>query len=203
MSWLPFSPQNPSNGDNQQIQHSSDFSSPSDHQATTPRGVKDDLSEFSKTLTRQFWGVASFLAPPPPSQISDRDQRTEDFDHDSADLVGITGIRNDLSEFGGKFRTGISKLSTNKAVSEFTKIATNILQFASEEALSIEEYAQRGVIGMTEEVVAFARDVAMHPETWIDFPLPDDDEDEDFDLSDAQQEHALAIERLAPEFGCP
>ncbi|KAE8715748.1 Heptahelical transmembrane protein 4 [Hibiscus syriacus] len=32
----------------------------------TPRGVKDDLSEFTKSLTSQFWGVVSFLAPPPP-----------------------------------------------------------------------------------------------------------------------------------------
>ncbi|CAO2828159.1 unnamed protein product [Amaranthus hypochondriacus] len=191
----PYPTPNPDDGDNHQIR-SSDSPSSSDHQ-TTPRGVKDDLSEFSKTLTRQFWGVASFLAPPP--QISDRDPHTDDSDHDTNDLAGITGIRNDLSEIGGKFRTGISKLSTNKAVSEFTKIATNLLQFAAEEDLSIEEYAQRGVVGVTDEVVAFARDVSMHPETWIDFPLPDDDEDEEFDLSDAQQEHALAVERLAPE----
>ena len=170
----PYPTPNPNDGDNHQIR-SSDSPSSSDHQ-TTPRGVKDDLSEFSKTLTRQFWGVASFLAPPP--QISDRDPHTDDSDHDTSDLAGITGIRNDLSEIGGKFRTGISKLSTNKAVSEFTKIATNLLQFAAEEDLSIEEYAQRGVVGVTDEVVAFARDVSVHPETWIDFPLPDDDEDE-------------------------
>lgn len=192
----PLQAQNLNNGDDQQM-HSSDPSSPSDHQTNTPRGVKDDLSEFSQTLTRQFWGVASFLAPPP--QISDRDPQTDNSDRNSGDLAGITGIRNDLSEIGGRFRSGISKLSTNKAVSEFSKIASNILQFASEEDLSIEEYAQRGVVGVTEEVVAFASDVAMHPETWIDFPMPDDDEDEDFDLSDAQQEHALAVERLAPE----
>jgi len=27
-------------------------------------------------------------------------------------------------------------------------------------------------VGVTEEVVGFARDVAMHPETWLDFPTP-------------------------------
>lgn len=197
----PLRPKNPNNADDHQTHSrrtdSSDSSSPPDHQNTTPRGVKDDLSEFSKTLTRQLWGVASFLAPPP--QISDRDPQINDSEDNTGDLAGITGIRNDLSEIGGRFRSGISKLSTNKAVSGFSKIASNILQFASEEELSIEDYTQRGVIGVTEEVVSFARDVAMHPETWIDFPLPEDDEDEDFDLSDAQQEHALAVERLAPE----
>lgn len=30
-----------------------------------------------------------------------------------------------------------------------------------------------GAIGVTEEVVAFARDISMHPETWLDFPLPE------------------------------
>lgn len=166
--------------------------------STPPRGVKEDLSEISKTLTRQFWGVASFLAPPPP-EATDRGREVGDSDQDLADPAGITGIRNDLSEIGGRFRTGITKLSSNKAVSEFTKIASNILQFGSEEDLTVEEYAQRGVVGVTEEVVMFARDVALHPETWLDFPLPDDDDEQDFDLSDAQQEHALAVERLAPE----
>uniref|UniRef100_J3LSH2 BSD domain-containing protein n=2 Tax=Oryza brachyantha TaxID=4533 RepID=J3LSH2_ORYBR len=59
------------------------------------------------------------------------------------------------------------------------------------------------VIGITEEVLAFATNIARHPETWLDFPLlPDDDESDGpfscFDMSNAQQEHALAIEQLAP-----
>lgn len=86
-------------------------------------------------------------------------------------------------------------------MSEFTKIASNLLQIGLEDDLTVEDYAQRGVIGVTQEVVAFAKDIALHPETWLDFPLPDDDdeEDEDFDLSDAQQEHVMAVERLVPE----
>ena len=31
------------------------------------------------------------------------------------------------------------------------------------------------VIGVTEEVVGFARDLALHPETWLDFPFPEED----------------------------
>jgi hypothetical protein len=34
--------------------------------AAAGKGVKEDLSELTKSLTRQLWGVASFLAPPPP-----------------------------------------------------------------------------------------------------------------------------------------
>ncbi|GAB2279583.1 hypothetical protein Dimus_014226 [Dionaea muscipula] len=173
--------------------------------STPRRGVKDDLSELSKTLTRQFWGVAAFLAPPPqisdsvPANISSSEQN-EQPGEDAAESAGIAGIRSDLSEIGGKFRTGIAKLSSNKAVSEFTKIASNLLQLGAEDDKSLLDFAQSGVVGVTEDVVAFARDISMHPETWLDFPLPDDDDDddEDFDMSDDQLEHALAIEHLAP-----
>ncbi|KAI3451904.1 hypothetical protein Pfo_008569 [Paulownia fortunei] len=167
---------------------------------TSPsRGVKEDLSELSKTLTRQFWGVASFLAPPPqPEQKSDPDIS-------EIEQGPILGIRGDFAEIGGKFRSGISRLSNNINVSEITKLASNFLQLESDD--ENEETGKRegfdslgkGAVGVTEEVVAFARDVAMHPETWLDFPLPENVGDNvEFDMSDAQQEHALAVERLAP-----
>ncbi|XVF61391.1 hypothetical protein PTKIN_Ptkin08bG0125600 [Pterospermum kingtungense] len=173
----------------------------------TPRGVKEDLSELTKTLTRQFWGVASFLAPPPPPSsdqphdhtLEEKSLRPSSNDpNEFSDEALIAGIRSDLSEIGGKFKSGISKLSNNLAASDFSKIASNFLQFGSEEE-SLEKYESGNVVGLTEEVVAFARDIAMHPETWLDFPLPDDDDFDDFDMSDAQQEHALAVEHLAPK----
>ncbi|KAK7307696.1 hypothetical protein VNO77_40988 [Canavalia gladiata] len=154
----------------------------------TARGVKEDFSELTKSLSRQLWGVASFLAPPPDPQ-----PQNDVPDPNPTDEDVIAGIRNDFAEIGGRFRSGISKLSGNKTVSEFTKIASSFLQLGSQE-----EYDLDGVVGVTEEVVAFARSVAMHPETWLDFPLPDDADSDDFDLSDAQQEHALAVEHLAP-----
>ncbi|CAN1191349.1 hypothetical protein LINPERHAP2_LOCUS41000 [Linum perenne] len=173
--------------------------------STTPRGVKEDISELTKTLSRQFWGVASFLAPPPESpppttQISDESPKeTENrqlLDPDESDDALIEGIRSDFAEIGGRFKSGISKLSSNKAVSEITKIASNFLQFASEGDVNDEDLIGTAV-GVTEEAVAFARDVSMHPETWLDFPFPEVDDFEDFDMSDAQQEHALTVERLA------
>ncbi|KAK6125276.1 hypothetical protein DH2020_041020 [Rehmannia glutinosa] len=158
-------------------------------------GVKEDLSELSKTLTRQFWGVASFLAPPPqPEQKSDPGLS-------ESEQGSILGIRSDFAEIGGKFRSGISRLSTNINVSEITKMATNLLQlesFDENDGTGKREGFDslgKGAVGVTEDVVAFARDIAMHPETWLDFPLPDNG---DFDMSDAQQEHALAVEQLSP-----
>ncbi|CDP02624.1 unnamed protein product [Coffea canephora] len=181
---------------------------------STPRGVKDDISELTKTLTRQFWGVASFLAPPPQSEpykpLQDSESTTprgksisrSDQDQLDSQAIGITGIRNDFAEIGGKFRSGISILSNTIAVSEFTKMASDLLQLGSdneeEEGEGNNALSSGGAVGVTNEVVSFARDIAMHPETWLDFPLPESDDDDDFDLSDAQQEHALAVEQLAP-----
>ncbi|KAJ1293768.1 hypothetical protein BS78_01G094100 [Paspalum vaginatum] len=265
-------------------------------------GVKEDLTELSKTLTRQFWGVANFLAPPPgetsPSPSpSPSPQSAGGQSGDAATPPEIVGIRNDFAEIGGKFRSGISRISSHKAVSGFSKMASNffapeddeeneprrqIRYHMGEEALRHEEVEdeeewhqweeeraslrvedgearheldmerirdgeddelgeqrvrhkdggilgqqrasrkedgesedQRArheeeeleedwdVIGITEEVLAFATNIARHPETWLDFPLlPDDDESDGpfsyFDMSDAQQEHALTIEHLAP-----
>ncbi|XP_015066417.1 uncharacterized protein LOC107011424 isoform X2 [Solanum pennellii] len=167
------------------------------------RGVKDDFSELTKTLTRQFWGVASFLAPPSQSEpdkslLDPNSEPARDSDDEESDSAGIAGLRSDIAEIGGRFKSGISKLSKNIPVSEITKMASNLLQLGPEEEEDKRFDSGRGAVGVTEEVVAFVRDIAMHPETWLDFPLFEDEDDEDFDLSDAQQEHALAVERLAP-----
>ncbi|GJY78528.1 hypothetical protein Tco_0484329 [Tanacetum coccineum] len=144
--------------------------SQSDSPLTPGRGVKEDLSEITKTLTRQFWGVASFLAPPPAEQQS---QPSPENQSEPSDLEPITGIRRDFAEIGGRFRSGIEKLSSNIDVSEITKLATNLLQLSPED----EEVVK--AVGVTEEVVAFVRDITLHPETWLDFPLPDDHDDDD------------------------
>lgn len=192
--------------------HSSDTSKEESVQNQTPsedpsppaspsRGVREDLSEITKTLSRQFWGVASFLAPPPQSESPNESRpdtgRELEPDTGGNEAAGPAGIRNDFAELGGKFRSGIYKLSSNMAVSEITKIASNILQLGSDDEEEDGSFT-KGAVGVSEEVVAFARDIAMHPETWLDFPLPENEEDEDFDMSDAQQDHALAVEHLAP-----
>lgn len=148
--------------------HANQRPSESVSDSQSPRGVKEDISELTKTLRSQFWGVASFLSQ--PSSSPDLQERNQTPDHAEEDEDLIAGIRNDFAEIGGRFRTGISKLSGNLPVSEFTKIASNFLQLNSEDV----DY---DVIGVTEELVVFVKDLAMHPETWLDFPLPGDDDD--------------------------
>ncbi|XP_062212291.1 uncharacterized protein LOC133913224 [Phragmites australis] len=266
-------------------------------------GVKEDLTELSKTLTRQFWGVANFLAPPPGEASTSSSPPSAGDQSGAAETPPeIAGIRSDLSEIGGRFRSGISRISSQKAVSGFSRMASNFFAPEDDEENEWEEEQRReiryemgeegvrhevqgdevwheweerarlevddgevrhelvhghelevervrheedgelvehivrhgengklefrvrhqeggeleervrheeeevedwDVIGITEEVLAFAQNIARHPETWLDFPLlPDDDESDGpfsyFDMSDAQQEHALAIENLAP-----
>lgn len=147
------------------------------------RGVKEDLSEFRETLTRQIWGVASFLAPPPNQQsdrsICDRnstgDSGPEDnSDEETSDFVRYSGF---LSE-SEKYRSGFSDLAHS-------------LPFRLEDQIG-------GAVGITEESLAFASNIAHHPETWLDFPLSEEEDLDDFDMSDAQCKHATAVERLAP-----
>lgn len=102
-------------------------------------GVREDLSEIKQTLTRQLWGVASFLAPS-PSQPS-----TPTF----------------------------NRVEHNWDQSDHDRILHSI-----EEDEKNEESNMENVVGITEEVLAFAGNIAMHPETWLDFPL---DEEEDLD----------------------
>ncbi|KDP41593.1 hypothetical protein JCGZ_16000 [Jatropha curcas] len=176
------------------------------------RGVKEDLTELKQTLTRQLWGVASFLAPPPTfndRSVSNLNQsepsdRSEEGGH--SDSEELEGIRQDFAEIGGRFRsgvTGISKAASNYFPfgSEENEVENNVEGNEGEgEELEMEERDDwgAGAIGITDEVLAFARNIAMHPETWLDFPLDEEDDLDDFDMSSAQQEHAMAIERLAP-----
>lgn len=223
------------------------------------RGMKEDLSELTKSFTKQLWGVASFLAPPPATSIHDADpslrysptsvsnpdpypsfegnsqqvdslNRIENSSSGSPteNAQGLTGIRSDLAEIGGSVKTGLSRFSSNKAVHGISKLASTFLTFKEEsegeefrEAESgdfeeeeensgaleeegdsrafEEEESFKSAVGITDEVLTFARNISMHPETWLDFPLFDDEDDtDDFNLSDIQKEHALAIERLAP-----
>ncbi|KAM3394706.1 hypothetical protein P3S68_003709 [Capsicum galapagoense] len=223
MSWFSRSIANddsnsivPSPTDNPKLenQHQTDdpFSSSKseshEHQTDDPfssssRGVKEDLLELTKTLTSQFWGVASFLAPPPQSETykpldsSNNSKSDPETEQPDPDPPGIVGLQTDFAEISGKFRSGISMLSNNIGVSEITKMASSLLQLGPEEEEE-EVDGEKGAVGVTEEVVAFVRDIAMNPETWLDFPLPENEDNQDFYLSDAQQEHALAVEQLAP-----
>lgn len=175
---------------------------------TSFKSLDDDENPSAPdpTLPALFRGVASFLAPPPacsPSAAS----AAEDGDDLSASesSQAIAGIRNDLAEIGDSFKSSLSLLSSSKAVSEISKLASNFLNFKDDEVkeeLEVEEEEEEeeeeDMIGITDEMVDFVRTISERPQLWTDFPvsLPDD-----FHLSDNQKEHVETIEQFVPSLG--
>ncbi|GKD02581.1 putative U-box domain-containing protein 30-like protein [Tanacetum coccineum] len=60
------------------------------------------------------------------------------------------------------------------------------------------EEKEKEIVGVTEEVLGFATNIAHHPETWLDFPLSEDEDSDDFEMSDTQWNHATLVEHLVP-----
>ncbi|KAJ9566899.1 hypothetical protein OSB04_002865 [Centaurea solstitialis] len=148
-------------------------------------GVKEDLSEFTESLARQFRGVASFLAPPPPPPpppplplrhrlpvVATRP------DPSVSSPVSVDDVSNSDSRFGAG--NGVSNSAT----------------FGDEDQ---EEENGGDFVGVTEEVLTFAMNIAHHPETWLDFPLSEEEEEnDDFEMSDTQWNHSTLVEHLVP-----
>jgi len=131
-----------------------------ENEETEGRGVKEDLDEIKQTLTRQFWGMASFLAPPATNSHS----------------LSLSHAQSDPSSFiSDQFKH--RSLSPNEepqldeaAVSNRSNSVS--LGSDSEGDCGLEQRA----VGITEEVLAFAMNIAMHPETWLDFPIDEEDD---------------------------
>ncbi|CAN1185156.1 hypothetical protein LINPERHAP2_LOCUS37386 [Linum perenne] len=180
------------------------------------RGVKEDLTELGQTLNRQFWDVATFLAPPPTTTSCDRsDSNLNDCEPSNRSESELSeeasGLGQEFAEIGGRFKSGVTEISK--------LMGSGYFQFGSEdnvlasEGREQEEGDEEGddyyeeefdddwaaqVVGITDEVLAFASNIAMHPETWLDFPLDEEEDLDDFQMSDAQQLHTSVIEELAP-----
>lgn len=150
---------------------------PSSPPRSPSSGAKDDLSAV-------FRGVAAFLAPPPAPTSPGPSSSSET----------IAGIKSDLAEIQGTFRSGLSLISS--------KITSNLLQLQNQlndgdENDNVEEEEEDEGLGITDEILDFVLKISRRPELWTDFPLslPDD-----FQLSDYQREHAANIDHLVPEF---
>lgn len=177
-------------------------------------GVSSFISPPSSSQTIS----SSFSSSPPriysSSSPSLRRQQQEPTISGESELVvsyessRTAGIRSDFAEIGGTLKTGIARLSNNVTINGISKIAYNFLSVQEEEeeleevevGEEHEDEHVADVVGVTDEVLAFARNIACHPETWLDFPMLFDDEDfsDDCDMSIIQHDHALVIESLAP-----
>ncbi|EEF30430.1 conserved hypothetical protein [Ricinus communis] len=167
----------------------------SDPDSSSSSSPKDDISVISDSISRQLRGVANFLAPP-PSPPSPSENKSEPLDSQSQ---ALQGIRNDLAEIGGSLKSGLSLLSTNKAVTEISKFTSSLLQFQSNSNYrdNDDDYEDDDddVAGITNEVIDFVKEISSRPECWTDFPLS---LHYDFKMSDAQREHASIVEHFVP-----
>ncbi|KAF3570307.1 hypothetical protein F2Q69_00063572 [Brassica cretica] len=194
------------------------------------RGVKDDLSELSHTLTRKFRGVANFLAPLPERSSSDlsnpRLSQSRFSDPELNQSSSSDPRLNQSSSFDPRLNQPPSSSDRPESCVGIDTRETEIRSWNpdtmaleekniedmrndpeeeeeeeetdEEEDEEEEEEEEMDAVALTDEVLAFARNIAMHPETWLDFPLDPDEDLDDLEMSDAQRGHALAIERLAP-----
>lgn len=153
-SWIPslFNPF--SDDDNPKSPATSSSNEPTPRSPSS--GAKDDLSAV-------FRGVASFLAPPQAVSVAA-----------PSSSETIAGIKNDLAEIQGSFRSGLSLIS-----SRFT---SNLLQFQNQlndidENNEVEEEEEddddddEDGVGTDEEVLDFVWKISERPELWTDFPL--------------------------------
>ncbi|KAH0649879.1 hypothetical protein KY284_029791 [Solanum tuberosum] len=159
-------------------------------------GIKEDFSAISQTFSQHLRGVAAFLAPTSPTQ-SEQESSTEKF----------SGIKSDLVEIGDSFKSGLSLFSSNKAVSEISKLASNFLQFGdesidrenAEDEDGDDDYDddddEEEVVGITDDVVDFVSTISQRPQLWTDFPLS---LPSDFSMSDSQKEHVASIVQFVP-----
>ncbi|XP_061991557.1 uncharacterized protein LOC133709729 [Rosa rugosa] len=150
--------------------------------------AENDASFLGQTLTRQLRGVATFLAPPPSSSSYSKSLPSSDSPPPSPALLGV---RNDLAELGGSFKTGLSLLS----VAGISKLASNLLPVRNG---APEDDGGGPVPGITDEILGFVTQISKLPDCWTGFPIPLDHHD--FSMSNAQREHASAVEQLVPGF---
>ncbi|KAJ0488164.1 hypothetical protein HanHA300_Chr12g0429991 [Helianthus annuus] len=126
----------------------------------SPTAVKPHLSSvITQTIGRQLHNVASFLAPPPPQPYSSPTPPPRS----DVSPSSYEGLKNDLAEIGDSLKT---LLSPKKAVTGISKFASNLLQFDKNR-----DGDQVGVVGITDEVLDFVREVSVRPQCWVDFPL--------------------------------
>ncbi|KAL1531296.1 hypothetical protein AAHA92_33989 [Salvia divinorum] len=178
-SWIPslFNPFTDDDNNLNPPEHSSPPKSPT-------AGATDDLSAM-------FRGVAAFLAPPPAAASSSGPASSSET---------IEGIKSDLAEIQGTFRSGLSLISS--------KITSNLLQLqnqlndgvVNDDVEEEEEDDDDGEdeLGTSDEILEFVLKISRRPELWTDFPLslPADD----FQLSNYQREHVANIDHLVPDF---
>ncbi|KAL4343792.1 hypothetical protein AHAS_Ahas11G0113800 [Arachis hypogaea] len=83
----------------------------------------------------------------------------------------LTEIWNDLEEISGSFKNSLSLLSSNKAVTGISKLASQLLQLDPDHKRQGDvDSDDDAVPGTTEEVFCFVKEISTRPNCWTEFP---------------------------------
>ncbi|BBN19271.1 hypothetical protein MPTK1_8g09240 [Marchantia polymorpha subsp. ruderalis] len=161
----------------------------------TPRFSSEVVvDQTSKSSTR---GFDSFLKPLLGNMlVRDGSYEGDGTSDDEDEGLNTRKVKQDVNlksrgtdSLPSAFASGIDGIS---------KFLLQIVQDEDYDEKEDESDERLDAVGLTEAVVTFARNIAMHPETWLDFPLPEDENDDDFVMNNIQKEHSHALEVAAP-----
>ncbi|KAF7806433.1 uncharacterized protein G2W53_038594 [Senna tora] len=170
------------------VNHSS---SPEERSPSADRhALKDDVSVL-------FRGVANFLAPPPSSSSSAGDSPV------SPSSKTLDGIKSDLVEIGGTFKSSLSLFSPNKVVTGISELASQLLQLEDRVVGDDREEGDGEGYPGDDEIVPGTTDEERNPQrNFVCSCYTNSDLrfiSADFSMSNSQREHALTIEGLILE----
>ncbi|XP_073010817.1 uncharacterized protein [Typha latifolia] len=145
------------------------------------RGVRDDLSELGRHLVDVACFLHPLLSPSYVDSPPSTPRRSPSPRPPSSRM--IAGILGDLAEVSGALRGGLSRLSV-------------AIRGSPERGVGAPDDRAR-VVGISDDVLEFVRDLVKSPESWVDFAVPVGEDD--FNMSHLQRDHVAAVERLSPE----
>ncbi|EFJ06249.1 hypothetical protein SELMODRAFT_430851 [Selaginella moellendorffii] len=155
-------------------------------------GMQSDFAELKGGFRKGFRGDESRSSDKPEGASQDAGLLKPLIDNvltsdKPAGQVTPVDDEEDTSRGGGMESSSKMGISAATLVDGVSKLVSSLFLFDDEPDDAIE------VPVLTDEVVAFARNVSFHPETWLDFALALDD-----DLQNGfQMNHAYAVERAA------
>lgn len=154
----------------------------------SPQNLGDD--------TLRDIGLTSLLKPLLVSMSSFRGRlsRSEGGGGEESRLVAVEQGEGDMDYEIQPKPTGRSSLGGS--IGGLSRLANSFIPFARD---IVGEISRRDyyAVGLTDEVVSFADNIAGHPETFLEFPFPQDEDDDGFEMTEIQEEHTKAVEQLS------
>ena len=97
-------------------------------------------------------------------------------------LAAAVADDDDIDDSSDLHGHAVSHPSLESRISGISKFASNLFPISLDSDDEKDIHRKENLlqpVGVTDEVLTFARNISMHPETWLDFPLFTEEDDED------------------------